>query len=366
MATRKRVIYQSEALYVGPTPPTGYHYSSGNSGDNLISQLHRVQSANYSFNVSRQDVNQYGQLAAIDRVILQAPTVNLDFNYYLTNGVNEKRLGLNIDGLSSSISGLLNGTTDSKNYFISTSPEGTDNIGYAPAAREVIAIGNGFLSNYSVDAAVGGLPTASVTVEALNIKVDPSASGNAIPAVDPETGTVISDVTYELPLAVNGVAGQVSALRPGDITIQVAAKFGAKVSGVGSANFQNVRLQAPLARQPLERLGSKFAFSREVQYPVTVTLNATANVTDLVAGNLADILCDDQNYVLSLILREPSCSGQGPIAMSYQLRGAKLDSQSFTSSIGANKSVDLTWSAQIGGPQDQNNGLFISGSYVGA
>jgi len=366
MATRKRVIYQSEAVYVGPTPPTGYHYNSGNSGENLITQLHRIQSANYSFNITRQDVNQFGILAAIDRVILQAPTVNLDFNYYLTNGVNEERLGLNIGGAVSSISGILNGTTDSKNYFISTSPEGTDNIGYNPAAREVIAIGNGFLSNYSVDAAVGGLPTASVTVEALNIKVDPTASGNAIPAVDPETGTAVAGVTYQLPEAVVGVAGQVSALRPGDITIEVAAKFGAKVSGVGAANFQSIRLQAPLARQPLERLGSKFAFSREVQYPLTVSLNATANVTDLVAGNLADILCDDQNYTLRVILREPSCSGQGPVAMSYELRGAKLDSQSFTSSIGANKSVDLVWSAQIGGPQDVSNGLFISGSYVAA
>src|SRR6478736_6134051 len=211
MATRKRVIYQSEALYVGPTPPTGYHYSSGNSGENLITQIHRVQSANYSFNVTRQDINEFGILAAIDRVILQAPTVNLDFNYYLTNGVNEKRLGLNIDGQSSSISGILNGATDSKNYFISTSPEGTDNVGYNPVAREVIALGNGFLSNYSIDAAVGGLPTASVTVEALNIKVDPTASGNAVPAVDPETGTAVAGVTYELPEAVVGVPGQVSA-----------------------------------------------------------------------------------------------------------------------------------------------------------
>jgi hypothetical protein len=229
-------------------------------------------------------------------------------------------------------------------------------------AREVIAVGNGFLSNYSIDAAVGGLPTASVTVEALNIKVDPTASGNIIPAVDPETGGAIEGVEYILPEAVEGSAGEVSALRPGDITIEVAANFGAKVSGEGSANFQSVRLQVPLARQPLERLGSKFAFSREAQYPLTITLNATANVTDLVSGNLANILCDDQSYTLRVILREPSCSGVGPVSMSYELRGAKLDSQSFTSSIGANKSVELAWSAQIGGSTDTVNGLFISGS----
>ncbi len=363
---RKRVIYQSEALYAGPTPPTGYHYSSGNSGVNLVSQLHRVQSANYSFNVTHQDINQYGQLAAIDRVILQAPTVNLDFNYYLTNGVNEKRIGLNIDGQTSAIAGLLDATTDSKNYFIATAPEGQDNIGYNAVAREVIAIGNGFLSNYSVDASVGGLPTASVTVEALNIKVDPTASGQTIPAVDSETGQGVTGIYYQLPQAVTGVAGQVSALRPGDITITLAAPFGAKVAGVGKANFQSIRIQAPLARQALERLGSKFAFSREIQYPLTVTLNASAQLTDLVAGNLADLLCNDQDYTLLVALHEPNCSGTGPVAMQYELRGAKLDSQSFTSSIGANKSVDLVWSAQIGGPQDTSHGFFVSGSYAGS
>jgi len=364
MATRKRVIYQSEALYVGPSPATGIHYSSGNSGENLVTQLHRVQSANYSFNVTRQDINQFGQLAAIDRVILQAPTVSLDFNYYLTNGVNEKRLGLNIDGQVSAISGLLNGTQDEKNYFISTSPEGSDNVGAAAANREVIAIGNGFLSNYSIEAAVGGLPTASVTVEALNIKVDPTAEGNQVPAVNPEDGLAIEGVEYGLPVAVGGVAGQVSALRPGDITVEVSTPFGAKVQGEGKAHFQSISLQAPLSRQPLERLGSKFAFSREIQYPLTVSFNATANVADLEAGNLANILCNDEDYDLKITLREPSCSGVGAVAMVYELRGAKLDSQNFSSSVGSNKSVDLTWSAQIGGPQDTTKGLFVSGSYI--
>ena len=363
---RKRVIYPSEALFVGQTNATGYHFSSGNSGANLVTQLHRIQSANYSFSVSRQDINQYGGLAALDRVILQAPTVNLDFNYYLTNGVNEKRLGLNIAGTTSAISGLLDGSTDAKNYFISTSPEGTDNIGYSNSNCGVIAIGNGYVANYSVDASVGGLPTASITVEALNFKVDPTSSGNIIPAIDPETGATPSNILYQLPVATTGVAGQVTALRPGDISIEVQVPFGAQVSGVGKANFQSVRIQAPFSRQPLERLGSKFAFSREIQYPLTVTFNATANVTDLVSGNLANLICDDKEYTLALTLREPACVGQGPVAMQYILKGAKLDSQSFTSSIGANKSVDLTWSAQIGGTSDLQHGFFVSGSYNGA
>ena len=86
---RNRVIYQSEALYVSKDA------SSTASGDHA--QLERVQSANYSFNINRQDVNQYGTLARIGTEIIEPPTVTADFSYYLTQGFNEK--ALNFSGL---------------------------------------------------------------------------------------------------------------------------------------------------------------------------------------------------------------------------------------------------------------------------
>ena len=45
-----------------------------------------------AFNISRTDVNQFGELAAIDRVVLDTPTVSLDFSYYLANFANEANL----------------------------------------------------------------------------------------------------------------------------------------------------------------------------------------------------------------------------------------------------------------------------------
>jgi hypothetical protein len=54
---RNRVIYQSEALYVSKDASV--------TGSSDHKQLERVQSANYSFNISRQDVNQFGQLGII-------------------------------------------------------------------------------------------------------------------------------------------------------------------------------------------------------------------------------------------------------------------------------------------------------------
>jgi hypothetical protein len=103
MATRNRIIYQSEALYAGPAPATGYHYgtftpgqggstNTPNENTNLVKQLQRIQTANYSFTVDRTDVNQFGQLASIDRVILTNPTISLDFSYILANLINESNL----------------------------------------------------------------------------------------------------------------------------------------------------------------------------------------------------------------------------------------------------------------------------------
>ena len=123
MANRARVIYQSEALYAGTVDATGHHFSASSDGfanrtyhatqadadaagsevRTGIMQLRRVQSANYSFTVNRQDVNQFGQLARIDSVAIDPPTVTLDFSYYLTNGLNERILGFNVDGQTSAL-----------------------------------------------------------------------------------------------------------------------------------------------------------------------------------------------------------------------------------------------------------------------
>ena len=50
--------------------------------------------------------------------------------------------------------------------------------------------------------------------------------------------------------------------------------------------------------------------------------------------------------------------------LAYIIKNATLDSESFSSSIGDNKSVDLSFTATVGGPQDTTNGLFISGTQI--
>jgi hypothetical protein len=252
---RKRVIYQSESLFVAPTGdwtgaatlPSGN--LSGSAGSPAVPgsgvQLHRVQSINYGFDVPRQDVNEFGKLARIDQVILESPTVSLDFTYYPETGVNERSLGLVLStvgtssagGQVSALSGMLNANTDVKSYFIRTVSEGSDEIGKGATdtsdESSIIAIGNASITSYSFEASVGGFPTASVNAEGLNMNIlaaptAVNAAGNKAATVNQETGASKDD-DFVLETTTRGMTGDSftgnqlttaipSALRPGDVT----------------------------------------------------------------------------------------------------------------------------------------------------
>jgi hypothetical protein len=378
--TRNRVIYQSEAVYVGPSPASGFHFGTlgtfgGSSNDlhnsnNLVKQLQRVQTANYSFNVERTDVNQFGQLAAIDRIILTNPTVSLDLSYINANLANEKLLGFNVvsgntDSTVQSIVDFMGGSGDERNYFIRTVSEGSDAVDFASSAsgtvNGVIGIGNGRVTSFSTEASVGNFPTTTINIEGYNMKFDKGTSGNFVPAINLVNGNTLSNF-YTLPTANQnvgiGLGNAISALRPGDITVSIPSITGADTA---TMNVQSYTLSLDIGRTPIEKLGNRFAFTRPIDFPLTVTLSVDAQVTDLVAGNFAGLLVEDSTYSPSITIKSPTDSN---LTMAkYTLKGAKLDSEEFSSDIGSNKTVTLNFSAQVGGPQDSTNGLFMNGQF---
>lgn len=365
--SRNRIIYNVLALYSSQVLPSGMQ-----TGVNTIKQLTRVQSFDENFSRNLTDVNQFGNLAAIDRIEVEAPTVNGSLSYYVTDGSNEKFLGLTVGpsggpsaNLTSCISGLLNKTTDEKNYYLLIADEGNDASNYTLANGNsgVIGLGNGFITSYSVNAAVGEIPTASVELEALNVRVYADVNGNNdVPAIDPENGLSITSAQFRLPVAATNVNGsQVTALQPGDIDFTLDG-----IVGYDEANLkvQDFTLSFDLNRTPLQKLGSKFAFSREIDFPVTATLEVNAEVGDLQDGNLASLLCDSPTYDFTITMKKPACNGAGTPSIAYVFKGAKLISQNFTSAIGSNANMSASYEVQLGGPQDNLKGIFISGSYV--
>lgn len=378
--TRNRVIYQSEAVYVGPSPASGFHFGTlgtfgGDSNDlhnsnNLVKQLQRVQTANYSFNVERTDVNQFGQLAAIDRIILTNPTVSLDLSYINANLANENILGFNVvsgntDSTVQSIVDFMGGSGDERNYFIRTVSEGSDAVNFTSSAsgtvNGVIGIGNGRITSFSTEGSVGNFPTTTINIEGYNMKFDEGTSGNFVPAINLVNGNTLSNF-YTLPTANQnvgiGLGSGISALRPGDITVSIPSITGADTA---TMNVQSYTLSLDIGRTPIEKLGNRFAFARPIDFPLTVTLSVDAQVTDLVAGNFAGLLVEDSTYSPSITIKSPTDS---TLTMAkYTLKGAKLDSEEFSSDIGSNKTVTLNFSAQVGGPQDSANGLFMNGQF---
>ena len=439
---RNRDIYQSEALYVGPSPAVSGFFTNktdqtargyvGAEGEdfnqpvtalqslspsgNQIKQLHRIQTANYSFNIPRTDINQFGELAAIDRVIMDTPTVALDFSYILATMENETNLGFVTDGHASCISGILNKTNDEKNYFIKTVGEGVDAVGHKGPAKDgssspsvendyesVIGVGNGFITSYTTECSVGNFPTCSVNVEGLNMTFDRGISGGS-PAIVPQSGTRLSHFKYILPEATGSPwtgAMATSALRPGDITFAFGKRDaesddlsvrilegvtdegdeydapGATLGDMDSrdhAKIQSYNISLDMAREPINRLGSRFAFSREITFPMNVTMTIDALVADLTTGSLSDVInCDDSYDIVVNLLRPVSCPGSmeseaanaKDVFAQYWLKNAKVNSQAFSSDIGSNKSVTLEFATQVGGPQQLHQGLFMSGISTG-
>lgn len=367
--SRNRVIYQSESLFVSNSA------TASTSGDHH--ELIRVQSANYGFTINRQDVNQFGNLARIDSLVLEPPTVNFDFSYYITDGFNEKALGFNLTENAQFASGFLE-SSSGRNFYIVTSDEGQDATTFAANdPYSLIGIGNAFLSDYSIDLSVGSLPTANVSFEASNINsqggnIQGSApsnfhmTGDSV-AIDAEIGEPISQ-TIEILRPKNTGQDGVSALRPGDISITFpgfdggAAESGTmtKISGAGKFHVQSANLSLPLSRTAIERVGSKFPFARVVDFPVNATLSVNAVLNEMEAGNLAAAVSGCSNSQGEIAITMNSCEGLP--AIKWTLKGATLDSESYSSSIGSNKTVDLTFGVQLGGIDDVENGIICSGS----
>jgi hypothetical protein len=393
------------------------------SGDDLskwsiktaVRQLQRVQSANYSFAFNRQDVNQFGQLHRIDSVAIDPPTVSLDFSYYLTNGANEKLMGFflndpdDMDPVDQKTAkNFLNikeqeDDFEGRNYFILTTPQGEDAVkndawdanGWPlnDALHGVISLGNGYVTNYGIEASVGAMPTANVTVEGLNLKSDTGFHNVSLPAVDNGRGTPIEGVKFSLPAPVSGVlddgsesndtpdgdlftgvAEGFSCLRPGDIEMHLGTEGEAAMMNPLPAgtpptdhtplgcHVQSFSIDIPMGRTPLQRLGTPYAYTRPLDFPLTVNISVNAIVADLKISNVADHLFNFENHDLHFILREPQVDGKGPIAMIFYAKGAQLEGESFSSSIGDNKSVDITFTCQVGGPEDTDRGVMVAGS----
>lgn len=371
---RNRVIYQSDAVFSAPTGTTPLTAAAHS--------LRRVQSCNYNFSIQRQDINQFGELAAIDRLIIQEPTVSVDMSYYFEpTGFNERHLGLRtnaVTGVSSIADHMLDyiiasgADYDQKNIFILTSDAGIDaNDTTAMAVTSnydgIIGIGNAFLTSWSLEAAVGGIPTVTCALEGQNIVFTGGISTLVAPNPSIVNGAdPLSTVTLAAGAGSFDATAEVAAIRPGDVTLFLGTTDTDDKPMVGLSEadlkIQSASVSLTINREPIRKLGNTFAFAREITFPINCTMSVNAVVGDLANSRLFSLVnraCDDgTKYTAMLTLNGYKGSSCTANVAQIILKGAKLDSQNITSSIGPNKTVTFELSAQIG----KNSGLHFRSS----
>lgn len=379
MATRTRVISQSKAVYVTPTGWDITEHATDVARDQrMISghQLHRIDNASFEIDLagSRQDVREFGQLARISTVRLSEIDPTLSLGYFLGNGENELALGLdNSSGADTQmISSIINEdpTQSQRNIFIATVKEGEDAFTSSKWTTEedshdVIGFGNCFVNSYSVNLSVGEIPRVDLEVQASNVVFWTGCqSGLFNPSLDLEGERTHSGLVL-LPPPDTGEVGH-AVLRPHDVSVTFVddeISTGDSADKIGGVNFSTMPIQScsidvPLAREVIESLGSERAYAKPVQFPIDVTVNISSLVNEYTTGALEFALTGSAGNKTTNI--DIEVKDGNLVRNKFVLTGALLDSQSYSQGLDDNETVDLTFSAQIGGASTTNQGLFFT------
>jgi hypothetical protein len=366
MATRTRVISQSKAVFVGPT---GYPVATGYIPD----QLHRIDTFSFDIDIAgaRQDIREFGQLARIDSLTMSDLNPSISFGYYFTDGENEA---------GQFISGIITEDPNKKvkNLYVLTAKEGIDAFNSGELIKsgvitscDAVNFGNVVINNYSASFAVGDIPRVDIEAEASNIDfVANTYSGFINPAIDDEANRLagtgsLAGVLHDGTIKAPNTGGGLTVLRPEDITIT----FSSPSFDMGGTNFSDMHVQSasidvPLSRGNIEALGKARAVAKPLEFPIDVTMSFSSLLKNIDAGALNLVLtgtAGDQKTNITLSITDRN----GNHASKFILQGAQLDSQAFSQGLDDNETVDLTFSAQIGGPNTTSQGLFYTGSFDG-
>lgn len=378
--SKTRILSQSKAIYA---TTTGVLAGSGLALSGIeATQLHRIDSFSWETDIAgaREDVREFGQLARIASLINSDLKSTCSLGYILTDGENESHLGFEMKSSITgnyvpnvqTISGFLteNALFRERNLFVAVVAEGQD--ANAPASwtdrtqHDVIGFGNAFITDYSLELAVGSAPRADVSFECGNQAFYTGrSSGLYNPSINPAIGGQIDSGFVALPIASTGNS-EVDVLRPGQISLDLQTSTPLGVGGIDIATIhpQSISLSIPLSREALSELGSDLPYSRPLTFPIDVTLTVSATSAGMKEGQLASLLtgCGGQEKRDITVKIFDRCDST-KTRFAFIMKDAILDSPSSSQDLDGNETADLVFSTQIGGAGTTTAGIFMSGSY---
>lgn len=165
---RRAIRYNSVGLFLSESP-------AANPQSDTLNFFNRVQSAQLSIDIARENVAQIGSEDFLARKIVSEATTSLNIDYLLTDGYEEKTLGLNITPSGQPLNGgtIYSGISEDKNAFLAIGDEAFDLTGYVNRKNgysgvDVLGVGNCFITDYRITAGIGDVAKASVSIAASN------------------------------------------------------------------------------------------------------------------------------------------------------------------------------------------------------
>ena len=350
-----RVIYSSNTVLVSTAPAATSH-----TGLFDLKLIDRVQSAQASFSTQVKRFKQIGFGDFLLDNFYAPPKISFNLSYYNSDTSNEAILGFDVNGESifknQAITGkdinifLLSDTGNSRDVSALTNYTGIN----------VFGIGNALLTNYSVSAGVGNIPTTQLSFEANNIIFDTFTGNNSVPALTYSGKKTL--YPYDFATGVfnknNYTTDQLDrpvAIRPADIfVVMTQPQVAGGVYTAASGKIQNFDIQIPFDRKELFGFGSNYAFDRKLMYPVVGTVSFNAIFDNLNTGNYSDIFNSDNKNDIDIYLND--CENNNKVI--YSIKDARLVSENFNFSIGPDVNFDGSFEFSV----SPEKGFSISGS----
>ena len=318
---RDRIIYQSESVRVDGVTAVG------------------VQSCSYGLDVTREDVLQFGDLGAVDRIVLEAPVANMEVSLYV-NGLAGTKLKEIVD---KGVSGT------AINCSVSLGPAGAD---YASGdAESTVSVVSGSLTSLSAEASVGSIPTLTLGFEGTDLSYANTAAERA---ADP-TGNLNVATQSGVVVLMEGVTGDFidHYVHPQSCSVS----FDLGVEGLQELSYDTGVLASA---------GNKFQYARVPSYPATATMELEAFAVDqgmtMTLANLQQKASENVAGTTGNANEGGKCNvGVNMGGTTFRLVNSTLDAVSFSSSIGDTAATcNATFSVSIGGPASDSR-LDIAG-----
>ena len=384
-----------------------YTGAAPKNSHNLI-RLNRVQDSSFSISPQRQSIKQLSTEHYLEEKIVYAPEVNFNFSYLLTDGHNEKALGLNIyasgDPQPSALEAplgpqgkpFLNKVEEDKNIFLAICPQGGKGVSINEVnnqvttgdfvGNDIIGFGNCYLTNMSIEGQVGDMARASVAFAAANVNYncygrrgdglnpepDPAMSkysGVPNPSINTDKGTYPGYSGFNF--VQDSYEPYDSALLPGDIYLTLEnLNYGGHIlkedestCNEGPLAIQGFKINLPIQRKDLYGFGSMYPYSRKMMWPQEGTLDISLHADIYKTGSLSKLLCEDRFYDLMIYLKRRECplpcEPGGADAITYRISNAKFRGESFSHSMGDFGEAQISFSFE----NTQHTGLYMSGTY---